>query len=370
MAVCLEEEAERWREEAPEAGVAAFDSYEEYRTALEGLTEALREQGREPVPVRVGIDEFHSWRQNRPARSLAAYAAERLRQSDRGGEPEEGGFAVRSTDALIEALATCGLRVPQGLAEELVRRSDATNGLVDLVRLAKYWSPRGPGERWTPIHALHLLSARGTGAGLAAAEEVLRYQPDDLGDWLPEVVPSLLFAYGMDARPVLQRLLQDPSLDTLARLAAAEALAALARFHPRILPEVKELFFRVAREDEDVALVTFLANELAEFRDPRLRGELKALLASRRTDPSILDWETLEQIYSGELPPRWGRTLEDPMHHFNPENLRWLRKLHDRREDWKPEAVGRRDPTLPKVGRNKPCPCGSGKKYKKCHGRP
>ncbi|MFN3414561.1 MAG: SEC-C metal-binding domain-containing protein, partial [Thermoanaerobaculum sp.] len=24
--------------------------------------------------------------------------------------------------------------------------------------------------------------------------------------------------------------------------------------------------------------------------------------------------------------------------------------------------------TVPKVGRNDPCPCGSGKKYKKCHG--
>ncbi len=24
--------------------------------------------------------------------------------------------------------------------------------------------------------------------------------------------------------------------------------------------------------------------------------------------------------------------------------------------------------TEPKVGRNDPCPCGSGKKYKKCHG--
>ena len=23
---------------------------------------------------------------------------------------------------------------------------------------------------------------------------------------------------------------------------------------------------------------------------------------------------------------------------------------------------------LPKIGRNDPCPCGSGKKYKKCHG--
>jgi len=24
--------------------------------------------------------------------------------------------------------------------------------------------------------------------------------------------------------------------------------------------------------------------------------------------------------------------------------------------------------STPKVGRNDPCPCGSGKKYKKCHG--
>ena len=24
---------------------------------------------------------------------------------------------------------------------------------------------------------------------------------------------------------------------------------------------------------------------------------------------------------------------------------------------------------VPKVGRNEPCPCGSGKKYKHCHGR-
>lgn len=25
---------------------------------------------------------------------------------------------------------------------------------------------------------------------------------------------------------------------------------------------------------------------------------------------------------------------------------------------------------MPKVGRNDPCPCGSGKKYKRCHGSP
>src|SRR5690606_7741851 len=35
-------------------------------------------------------------------------------------------------------------------------------------------------------------------------------------------------------------------------------------------------------------------------------------------------------------------------------------------------ATGRQavpDGAVPKVGRNDPCPCGSGKKYKHCHGR-
>jgi uncharacterized protein YecA (UPF0149 family) len=30
--------------------------------------------------------------------------------------------------------------------------------------------------------------------------------------------------------------------------------------------------------------------------------------------------------------------------------------------------VARATAAVPEVGRNEPCPCGSGKKYKKCHG--
>ena len=33
------------------------------------------------------------------------------------------------------------------------------------------------------------------------------------------------------------------------------------------------------------------------------------------------------------------------------------------------EQPGMASPAMPKVGRNDPCPCGSGKKYKQCHGR-
>ena len=33
------------------------------------------------------------------------------------------------------------------------------------------------------------------------------------------------------------------------------------------------------------------------------------------------------------------------------------------------ELAGMNFQQIPKVGRNDPCPCGSGKKYKQCHGR-
>jgi preprotein translocase subunit SecA len=39
----------------------------------------------------------------------------------------------------------------------------------------------------------------------------------------------------------------------------------------------------------------------------------------------------------------------------------------DYEDDYYPETIVRSEP---KVGRNEPCPCGSGKKYKKCCGRP
>ena len=34
-----------------------------------------------------------------------------------------------------------------------------------------------------------------------------------------------------------------------------------------------------------------------------------------------------------------------------------------------PEQVAQTENAVPKVGRNDPCPCGSGKKYKHCHGK-
>jgi curved DNA-binding protein CbpA len=71
--------------------------------------------------------------------------------------------------------------------------------------------------------------------------------------------------------------------------------------------------------------------------------------------------------------------FDEAQHTLNPEKMmrdrdRQMDKLKARHPDWKDEdkEEERAEPvrrSTPKVGRNDPCPCGSGKKYKFCHGR-
>jgi preprotein translocase subunit SecA len=55
-----------------------------------------------------------------------------------------------------------------------------------------------------------------------------------------------------------------------------------------------------------------------------------------------------------------------PDHADTSASKRTLRVLEEVNKTRKPKSLI----TPGKVGRNQPCPCGSGKKYKRCHGAP
>ena len=65
--------------------------------------------------------------------------------------------------------------------------------------------------------------------------------------------------------------------------------------------------------------------------------------------------------------------LDDPYHKYSVDLMTEVMVKADKKDngyddddDWEPQLPVKR--TEAKVGRNDPCPCGSGKKYKKCHG--
>ena len=79
-------------------------------------------------------------------------------------------------------------------------------------------------------------------------------------------------------------------------------------------------------------------------------------------------WETLKRK---NLSLDEHKALADGL----PETIRrihalWLEQRHKQIEEGTMPDVARREPVRKpnKVGRNEPCPCGSGKKFKQCHG--
>lgn len=68
-------------------------------------------------------------------------------------------------------------------------------------------------------------------------------------------------------------------------------------------------------------------------------------------------WSSEQQAHYAELNKNW--------HFFETSNLK---QHEDRITQFVPPPRASKRATGEKVGRNDPCPCGSGKKYKKCHG--
>ncbi|MHC4079196.1 MAG: YchJ family protein [Planctomycetota bacterium] len=116
-------------------------------------------------------------------------------------------------------------------------------------------------------------------------------------------------------------------------------------------------------------------DHVGNTHDPETRGEFDAKEAREWSEKA--EWHGLEILSTGgggeldsegtvEFVARYDINGQNIEHHeiaeFRRDGGRWY--FRDGKEV--PITV-RRD--QPKVGRNDPCPCGSGKKHKKCHGR-
>jgi preprotein translocase subunit SecA len=59
---------------------------------------------------------------------------------------------------------------------------------------------------------------------------------------------------------------------------------------------------------------------------------------------------------------------DNPQEENNAENVEAQRPVSQKKSPTPNKTIVNRQPPKLKVGRNDTCPCGSGKKYKQCHG--
>jgi preprotein translocase subunit SecA len=115
---------------------------------------------------------------------------------------------------------------------------------------------------------------------------------------------------------------------------------------------------------------------LLDFAPPQHRAQLESMADEGVWDG--LDRDDIERIYAAGGEERHWARRSDPWSFYSPEEIearqrRWAdgdSPTEDEEDIFDGEAdldvVQTYVRSTPKIGRNDPCPCGSGKKYKKC----
>ena len=322
-------------------------------------------------------------------------------------------YQTLSADQLLVTLEQAGRTPDLDLIHVcLERREDLTPGLLEMLAEGgdDDWDPDDP--RWFgEIHAGLLLVAFREPAALPIFAEVFRDEErKNLIEWLDPELP----AYGPAAIQMLIDLVNDNSAYWYPRATAAGMLAQIAWHHPsereRILEALRALLPPL-EEDGTLALPsdadseevwTWVASTLTDLRDTVSQPQIVALYERDLIDKGIMGG--LEE-YLAEFEPDASPSRITSREYDVLETYEWLHRQAAQEAEWQaraeeeaerrareaervrasqptpppsePQSTAYTQPatvetfarTQPKVGRNDPCPCGSGRKYKHCCGK-
>jgi hypothetical protein len=293
-------------------------------------------------------------------------------------------------EALLDLLFTEEDRLPRAAVDEFLARAPRIIApLTALVTAPESWHQELPAW-WAPIHATYVLGAIGGTSVIPALIQAMEHAQAQDCDWVTGEISSIMGRLGASARQPLTELLNDRSRSAHLRATAAEALAATTLHEST---DSDALFGLIgachadAAEDErlrDVAGNILLDFQRLEHKDTLLAFAREQERKQRHNPMSPLAFSATDVIEAfTRTTPTLKHYTRDWLDFYDPEAIaqrqaRWEEEAQRREERDDPEADPLDDDLLdllplepivrsePKCGRNDPCPCGSGKKYKKC----
>lgn len=282
--------------------------------------------------------------------------------------PLKSGLPKAPTEAIVNSMVALELYVNKTLALEIAGRADAIFWLRRMIQDGRHWYQDGPGSAWSPIHAMHILALIKSREALELLLDTIRYHGEDLNDWLTENVPSLLVSFGVDSIGQLEKFSEDETLESFVRTAATTSLSALAKKLPSSKSGIIAHLLKLLNTTIDPTFAGLVADDVASFHDESLMPDVRRAFEEKRIGPTLKQAE-IERIargvYSDSDKSHFERHTADPASHFSRENVEHLHSItySDSKEDVDAKETVKQKK---KIGRNEPCPCGSGKKYKKC----
>jgi hypothetical protein len=317
---------------------------------------------------------------------------------------DDAWLASQTPAELIELMRRDEDRVPRNVIDECVRRGGVLlNAFEQLLRdEERYWSDSTQdGDWWLHTHAIHTLglmtSERSGEMLLAYLRQIDDNADDSLHEWHNGHWPALFANKPGCVDASLLEYVRNPMQSPYSRLDALEA--ALGRAMQQGEAALDQVLNAIARlcEDKREARESRLlfGSVLLDFPRQRHRAMLQKMARSQQQDDfPQFDFQAVTAAFMSPPQKAGWQHMAPPWKFYEPAEIaarqqRWKEQDQEVQETQSAEqrmVSGAGDlpalsdsqqqyfgydgqplsRTAPKVGRNDPCPCGSGKKYKKC----
>lgn len=288
----------------------------------------------------------------------------------------------------------------EALEAAIQQREEITPHLLDALQFTREHAEDLPEDYFLHTWAMFLLAQFRETRAYPLVVSLLDFPKETLdalhGDSLTEDMSRILASVcGGDTR-LIEGLAEGPHLDEFVRAAALSALVCLVVAGQRSREETLEYFrhlFHTARAEPDSFFRSALVNDSTDLYPDLVQDEIRAAFARNLVDPFVVSPADVEATLADGKEATLAKVAANPHNHLVEDTIRetewwycfqpaaqapevaepakaWtgnappvLRSVAAR---WQPSPVPQPVSVGPKPGRNDPCPCGSGLKYKKC----
>jgi hypothetical protein len=277
------------------------------------------------------------------------------------------------------------------VAEVIARREEVTLRflaiLEDIDRNPEPWLTEG--GRMIHLYALYLLALFRESRAYPLLVRIFS-RPGEFafelaGDVVTQDLGRILASVSGGEVGGMAALIENEHANEWVRSVAMDGMVSLVTSGQRTREEVLGYFLQLFHklERKPGAQWDGLAHACADLWPQEAIGELGRAYEEGLVDRRSIDWQDIQDALGlgQQRAMQWARH-HDPLITDIAKNMGWMQcfrkqKDYERQRDFEEDLLGPRSSeyitapfrrTAPKVGRNEPCPCGSGKKFKKCCG--
>jgi len=307
-------------------------------------------------------------------------------------------YAEMTTAELIALLFKEEDRATLEHARELIARGEeAARPLREILANEDYWYEGQGGDYWIVVHTINLLGAMRDEQALPLLIEMVPHAYFSNHEAAVEALPAALGNYGETAVEPYMKFIgeyrgayNDNPDFAHCRHTVSAALTRIALNNEAVRPRVADFvmgLFADPQEDDRIFLSFSSGHPVALDKEPGKERGLKAVRAAyeRRVISQEMNgsFKEFTRMVRERQPSLFNDLRSNLFDFYSPGEIRRRQKERAERQEDDPYredarpivpagytmAEGRGLQRTEKVGRNDPCPCGSGKKYKKCCGQ-